>query len=123
MSGTIRIEVAGVLNLPVEIVGFDINGATFLAVERRWLQPESAALLTEDADKVVLKAFDPTQTPVIRFAHFDIPLLEIHRRDNEIDFMQELDVQVATRISGLSATHWTPAQPGYPEVLIIGEGR
>jgi hypothetical protein len=123
MSGTMRIEVAGVLNLPVEIVGFDINGATFLAVERRWLQPESAALLTEDADKVVLKAFDPTQTPVIRFAHFDIPLLEIHRRDNEIDFMQELDVQVATRISGLSATHWTPAQPGYPEVLIIGEGR
>jgi hypothetical protein len=122
MSGTLRIEVGNILNLPVEIVGFDIHGATFLPPERRWLQAESAALLTDQADGVILRAFDAARVPVIRYVRFDVPLAEIHRLDSELDFMQELDVQVATRILGLSTTHMTLARPGYPDVLGGGAG-
>jgi hypothetical protein len=117
MSGTMRIDVANILNLPVEIIGFDIDGAAFLPADPRWLQGESSALLA-DHDKVVLRGFDTSQAPVIRYARFDIPLAEIHRLDSELDFMQELDVQVASRILGLPETNLTTAQPGYPDILV-----
>lgn len=121
--GTLRIDVGNILNLPVEIVGLDINGATFLPADRRWLQEESAGLLTDHVDRIVLRAFDAARAPVIRYAHFDIPLAEIHRLDSELDFMQELDVQVATRILGLPTTHLTPADHGYPDVFTVGVQR
>lgn len=132
ISGTLRVEVGNIVNLPVEIVGFDIGGATFLPAERGWLQTESAAcrpspggslpsdLLTDDADKVILRAFDAGRAPVIRYACFDIPLAEIQRLDNELDYMQELKVQVATRLLGLATTHLVPARQGYPDLLNIG---
>jgi hypothetical protein len=120
MSGTLRVDVANILNLPVEIVGFDVHGATFLPAERGWLAGESAELLTGHGDRVILRAFDANRAPVIRYARFDIPLAEIHRRDDELDFMQELDVQVATRILGLPTTRLTLAQPGYPDILAGG---
>ncbi len=122
MSGTLRVDVANVLNLPVEILGFDIHGATFLPADRGWLAGESAEVLTADADRVVLRAYHATRAPVIRYVRFDIPLDEIHRLDDELDFMQELDVQVATRILGLPTTRLTLAQPGYPDILVGGVG-
>lgn len=118
MSGTLRIDVGNVLNLPVEIVGFDINGATFLPANRQWLRDESAELVSASGDKLVLCAFDAARAPVIHYAHFDIPLAEIHRLDSELDFMQEPDIRVATRILGLPTTHLTPARHGYPDVFI-----
>ena len=57
---------------------------------------------------------------MIRYARFDIPLAEIHRLDNELDFVQELDIQVATRILGLSTTQLTLARHGYPDILVVG---
>jgi hypothetical protein len=120
MSGTLRVDVANVLNLPVEIVGFDVHGATFLPPERGWLVGESVEVLTAHADQVVLRAYDAARAPVIRYARFDIPLAEIHRLDDELEFMQELDVQVATRILGLPTTRLTLAQPGYPDILAGG---
>ena len=120
VSGTLRVDVANVLNLPVEITGFDVHGATYLPMDRRWLKDESTELLTAHTDRVILRAFDSAGTPVIRYAHFEIPLAEIHRLDNEFDFMQEVDIQVATRIVGLSTTHLTLAQRGYPDVFIGG---
>jgi hypothetical protein len=119
-SGTLRIDVANVLNLPVEIVGFDVHGATNLPANRQWLQGESADLLTDHVSGVVLRAFDAARTPVVRYAHFDVPLAEIQRLDDELDFMQELDIQVATRILGLSTTHLTLARRGYPDVFTVG---
>ncbi len=128
MSGTLRVEVGNIVNLPVEIVGFDIHGATFLPAERRWLQSQSEAclpaasdLLTDDADKVILRAFDTARAPVIHYACFDIPLAEIQRQDSELDYMQELDVHVAARIAGLSKTHIVLARQGYPEVIHVGD--
>jgi hypothetical protein len=121
-DGLMRIDVANVLNLPVEILGFDIDGATFIPAERRWLQDASLALLAGDADSVVLQAYDTAQTPVVRYAHFDIPLTEIVRLDNELDFMQDMEVRVITRVLGLRDEHSVLAQPGYPDVF-TGEGR
>jgi hypothetical protein len=120
-EGIVRVYVGNVLNLPVEIVGFDIHGATVLPPSREWLQGESAELLMGSDDQVVLRAFDPAQVPVIRYVAFDIPLAEIHRLDSELDFMQPLDVQVITRVLGLSATQMTLAQEGYPDVFVVGE--
>jgi hypothetical protein len=118
-EGIVRVYVGNVLNLPVEIVGFDIHGATVLPPNREWLQGESAELLI-DSDQVVLRAFDPAQVPVVRYAAFDIPLAEIHRLDSELDFMQPLDVQVVTRVLGLSATQMTLAQEGVPDIFVVG---
>ncbi len=131
MSGTLRVEVGNIINLPVEIVGFDIDGATFLPADRRWLQSQSEAcrslgmagpeLLTDDADKVILRAFDTARAPVIRYVCFDIPLAEIQRLDNELDYMHELDIRVATRIAGLASTRLTLARQGYPDVIHVGD--
>ena len=110
MSGTLRVEVGNVLNLPVEVVGFDIHGATVVEAKREWMAAESDGLLVDDGERVVLRAFDAARAPVIRYARFDIPLVEIHRLDEELDFMEEWDVQVVTRILGLSTTHLTLAQ-------------
>ncbi len=119
MSGTIRVAVANVLNLPVEIVGFDIGGATFLPANREWLQDGAAELLLDDAGPIILRALDTTRAPVLRYVYFDLPLVEIHRLDNELDFMQEVDIQVATQIPGLSTAHLTLARQGYPDILAV----
>jgi hypothetical protein len=120
-EGIVRVYVGNVLNLPVEIVGFDIHGATNLPPNREWLQGGSTELLIGSDDQVVLRAFDPAQVPVIRYVTFDLPLAEIHRLDSELDFMQPLDVQVITRVLGLSATQMTLAQEGVPDTFVVGE--
>lgn len=120
MSATLRIDVGNILNLPVEIVGFDIGGATFLPAERRWLQEPSTHLLTDDAAKAILRAFDASVRPVIRYAQFHIPLTYIQSLDEELDFSRELEIQVVTRILGLSEIHRTAARQGYPEPLPAG---
>jgi hypothetical protein len=119
-EGIVRVYVGNVLNLPVEIVGFDIHGATVLLLDRGWLQDESAELLVGYDGKTVLRAFDPAQVPVIRYAIFDLSLAEIHQLDSELDFMQPVDVQVVTRVLGLSTTQMTLAQEGVPDVFVVG---
>ena len=112
-----------VLNLPIEIVGLDIHGATVLPASREWLEESSTDLLTGSVDRVVLRAFAPDQVPVIRYVRLDIPLAEIERVDKELDAMQGLDVQVITRILGLSRTQMTLAQEGYPDAFVVGSDR
>jgi hypothetical protein len=121
MSGTLRVDVGNVLNLPVEVVGFDVGGATFLPADRRWLQGGSAGLLAKRAEGVVLLPLDTTRAPVVRYVRFDIPLAEIQRLDDDLDFMEEVEVQVATRVLGLSTTHLTRAREGSPDLVIVGD--
>ncbi len=121
MSGTLRIEVANVLNLPVEILGFDIGGATFLDPDPAWLSEESQELLMSSANQIVLRAADTTQQQVVRYIRFDVPLTEIHRRDKELDFMQEMEIRVFTRIYGLTNEQRTLAKEGYPDILIVDQ--
>jgi hypothetical protein len=116
-KGLMRIDVANVLNLPVEILYLDINGATNLSVDRRWLHEDSLSLSTGDGDGFVLRAHDTAQAPITHYATFLIPLTEILRQDDEFDFMQEVNVRVVTRILGLSNEQATSAQPGYPDVF------
>jgi hypothetical protein len=137
ISGTLRVEVGNVLNLPVEIVGFDIAGAIFLIIDHQWVSSESDSLLLDMSPRgepsvggapsmggapsigggpeaVVLRAVDASQTPiVVQYADIDIPLTEIHRRDQEIDLMHEPDIQVVTRILGLTHTQRTLARSSY----------
>ena len=54
---------------------------------------------------------------MLRYVYFDLPLVEIHRLDSELDFMQEVEIKVATQIPGLSTTHLTLARQGYPDIL------
>ena len=120
IDGILRIDIGNVLNLPVEVIGFDIHGATFLPVDRQWLHAESRGLLVDTADHVILPASGAGQTPVVRCARFDIPLAEIHQLDKELEFDRPLIVQVATSILGLETSQQTPARPGYPDILILG---
>lgn len=118
-EGIIRVEVGNVLNLPVEITGFDINGATFLPANRQWLPETADELLVEQPNSIALQAFNARQSPIIRYARFDIPLTEIYEVDKELDFMEEIDIQVVTRILGQNTTHMTLARPGYPDIYIV----
>ncbi len=119
VSGTLRVEIGNGLNLPVEIVGFDIDGATFLTLDRQWVSSESEGLLlaTPPTDgtpeAIVLRVVDPAPIPLVRYARVNIPLIEIHHRDQEIDFRHDPDIYVITRILGLTTTQRTHAHPAY----------
>ena len=107
MSAIIQIDLANVINLPVEVLGFDIDGLTFLDVEPAWLQTEEKSdLLTLEDESIILNT---ASTPIIRYVRFHIPITEIIRRDAEIDFMQPLEIRVATRILGLDTHQFTLA--------------
>ena len=118
ISATIQIDVANVLNLPVEIIGFDIGGATFLEADRSWLQGEWAPLLVEQTDRIVLRPMTTADAPIIRYVRFHLPVTKIIEQDDELDFMREIDIQVATRILGQERPQLTLARPGYPAPLL-----
>ena len=116
MSGTIQIDIANVINLPVEILGFDIQGLTFLDVDPAWLQSEPPAdLLTIDSDQVILNT---ASSHIIRYVRFQLPITEIIRRDQEIDFLQPVEIRVATRILGLDTHQLTLAREEASEQVI-----
>ncbi len=114
-EGIIQIDVANVLSLPVEILGFDIDGATFMEVDSAWLKSGDEDLIDNDDGRIILRAQSSDQSPVVRYVRFHLPLSEIIRQDEEVDFMRELDIQVATRIVGLDDVQMTSARPGFPD--------
>ncbi|MCP4424173.1 MAG: hypothetical protein GY803_06760 [Chloroflexi bacterium] len=116
MEAVIQVDVANVLNLPVEIIGFDIDGATFLEADRAWLQGEPVLL---DGEGIVLPGFGAGETAVLQFTRFHLPLTKIIEQDSELDFNHEITIGVATRILGLEQTHLTPARSGYPDPIVI----
>ena len=122
MGDTLAVAVGNVVNVPVEIDGFDINGTAYLPVERQWLRSASETLLAlPESDGVVLSAFDGARAPVIRYVYFDIPLTAIYRADAEVDFLQEPDVAVVVRLAALSQTHTIAARYGAPDVFVVPE--
>jgi hypothetical protein len=102
MSDTIGVEVANLLNLPVEVLGFDIGGATFLEADAEWLAGGSESSL-------VLPAFDPGDAAP-RFARFYLPLAQIVAQDDELPFTAEPEILVATRVLGSDTIQLTPAR-------------
>lgn len=122
-EGIIRVDVANVLNLPLEILGFDIDGTTFLEVDPAWIQDNQDELIAKrspsdtgsENGEVILRATANDQSPTVGYVRFHIPLAEIIAQDDELDFLQDLDIQVATRILGLDDVQLTSARPGYPD--------
>ncbi len=114
----LQIRVGNVLNLPVEIVGFEINGATLAPVDAKWIQTPAPALLTAPGNPlgpgVILRALDAAYSQTIEYVQFDIPLTLIYRLDQKIDFNRPLDIQVTTRLPGLSDTQTSPVRHGLP---------
>ena len=118
-EGIIQVDVANVLNLPVEFLGFDIDGATFLEVDPEWVQKNQEELLSRHNGELFLRAQDGDHTRPVRYVRFHLPVSLILSQDNELDFLQELDIQIATRIAGLENIQLTSARPGYPDPLTI----
>jgi hypothetical protein len=116
----VRINVGNVLNLPVEVIGFEIQGTTFLPVDLAWVRVSSRGLLVDDEDRVILRALDAARSPVIGYVQFDIPLSAIQRLDQEVNFDHDLDIQVAAHILGYATPRLTPVRPGSPVLLFAG---
>lgn len=106
----IRVHVANALNLPLEILGFDIDGATFLESNPGWIKDGESHYNLID-DRIILKPVSG-ESAGLRFVTFDLPLTEIIRQDSELDFLNEIEIQVATSVLGIEDTQLTPASPG-----------
>jgi hypothetical protein len=118
ISATIQIDIANVINLPLEILGFDIGGATFLEADPAWVQGDPGDLVHPRDENIVLRAFGGNEKAVLRYIRFYLPLTEIARLDDELDFMHEPEIQVATRILGMDNIMLTKARAGYPDPLL-----
>ena len=107
----IEVNVANAINLPLEILGFDIDGATFLEVDPAWLTAGAEHITGEDG-RIVLKPVSGEAPRGLNFVTFELPVTEIIKQDSELDFLNEMEIQVATRLLGLEETQLTPAAAG-----------
>jgi hypothetical protein len=116
-----HVKVGNPLNLPVEILGFDVDGATFLEVDRAWIVEEEtpgvpAVVLGPEsvpaAAGPVLRAYDGARAAMVSYVQFDVPLTAIHAVDEEVDFNRDPELRVAVRILGAERTHLVPVSSG-----------
>lgn len=106
----IRVHIANTLNFPLEILGFDIDGATFLETNPEWLVDGEPHYEIVD-DRIILKPV-AADSAGLRFVTFDLPVTQIIEQDQELDFLNEIQIQVATSVLGVEDTQLTPASPG-----------
>ena len=106
----IRVSVANTLNLPLEVLGFDIDGATFLESNADWIVDGDA--YNESSDGRLLSIQSTVIQPGWRFVTFDLPVTKIIEQDSELDFLNEIKVQVATSVYGIDDAQLTAASPG-----------
>lgn len=107
--GALRIDVANAINLPVEILGFDLAGATFLDVDQVRVVSTSTEVLAGFGDGIVLRPAALAGLATLRFTQFRLPLDRVHAVDSEADFSQDLDIRVAVRLLGSEDIHLLPA--------------
>lgn len=110
----IQINVASTINLPQEILGFDIDGATFMESNPAWIA-DGESYVDIDGERMILKPVAGDSAGGLRFVTFNIPVTEILARDRELDFLNEIQVQVASRVLGIEEAQMTPASPGLLE--------
>jgi hypothetical protein len=111
--GVLRVGVANVMRLSVEVVGFDVDGLTFVAIDPAWLRDGQAERVAE-AEGVVLRARAPGDD--LRYVHFDVPLVVV-AQDRELDPHGDFEVSVVVRVAGVGEAQLTPARPGLPSLL------
>ncbi len=120
-DGIIQIDVANVINLPVEIMGFDIDAATFLQVDPIWIQGGSENLQVMEDGRILLLPSPNDSSTLVQYTRFHLPLTQINAQDRELDFLPETEIYVATRLVGQKQTQLTPARPGYPDTILTVE--
>jgi hypothetical protein len=115
-EGILQVKVANVLNLPLEVLGFNIDGATFLEADPAWIiaGQDYVAL---DGGKVILNAVPSGALGGLAFVSFNLPMQEIIKQDQELQFLSEIEITIATRIPGLEEKQLTPAGAGLPASL------
>ena len=114
-NGFIQADVANILNLPVEVVGFDIDGATFLEVRPDMIQGDPGELLISAEDGSVVLRSASNRQPALRFVRFHLSLAEIQLLDDELGYQEELNIYIATRIPGQEGTQLTLLRPGFAD--------
>lgn len=115
----LRIDVANRLNLPVEILGFDLDGATFVDVEDVQVGTTSDEVIPRLGDGVTLRAADYEGAEVIRYTRFRIPLADVHRVDEEAVFDDQMQVQLAVRLLGANEVQFVSAAEGFAQPLML----
>ena len=116
-DGIIQVDVANVTNFPVEILGFDIDGATFLEMDPEWVVKNEEELFIGQNGEIFIRASNPFETRPLQYVRFHLPLHLILEHDKELNFLQEPLIQVATRLAGLPNDILVPARAGYPGTL------
>jgi hypothetical protein len=109
------IDVGNLLDLPLEIVGFEVDG-TLLPTSRDWIDPESAELLVpapaEDPNALILQPLAPDAT-FMPYVHLQIP-------QSALPVSQTEDLRIVTQLWGLNEQHTDTVLPGYPTPLAQG---
>jgi hypothetical protein len=95
----LRLRVANALQLPLELVEVDINGATALPIASTWFEA-SPALLAVSPDRVVLRGRSAEMRTTPTYLTIDIPLSALPEEDPDIDFNQPPDLHIITQILG-----------------------
>ncbi len=115
LSGTLSIEVENAIALPVEIVAFEVGGATTLPADRRWLRTSARATpvtLPNHPEEVILPGDTLNCSHTAPSLWFDIPLQTVYRRDRDLDWLTEPEIVVLTRVVGLTAVQRTVVHSG-----------
>jgi hypothetical protein len=116
VTPVIQVDVANALNLPLELIGFDVGGATFLEVDSTWIQGDASDwLVADEAGRVILKGRDGRPSP--GYVRFHLPLMAILQTDSELDYTQEIEILVAARLFGRDGFQLTPARQRFSQAV------
>ena len=110
MEGVIGVDVANIVNLPIELVGFDVNGELFLPADPAWWTNRPAAYQTGPIILASFLAIGDESVSASHSATFQIPLTTIIIQNNEFDFNQQVTISVVTRLVGQENTVLTEAR-------------
>lgn len=113
----LSVDVANRLSLPIEVLGFDVGGATFVDAGPGQVAVTSSEVLPDLGQGVVLRAAGRGQTDVVRYTRFRLPLDTIRAVDSEATFDQEMSIRVAIRLLGAADTQFVPATTGIAQPL------
>jgi hypothetical protein len=115
---TLHVDVGNLLGLPVEVVGFEVNGALSPA-RADWVAPESGDLVVpapaESPDALILRSLD-LQATHMPYVHLNVPrsALSLSGTPGVPEFA------IVTRLWGLTTTLTRTVLPGYTPPLTQG---
>ena len=115
-SEEIEIDIGNLLELPIEIVGFDVNGIPSL-VSNAWVNSEFTDLTVpadiQNPDALILRPLDPQATH-LPYVQLQVPIMALTSTQG----IPELSI--ATRLWGLTTTLTQTVLPGYAPPLTKG---